>query len=72
MIQVTDDSGEVLLGLLMEVRDRDTRGENGIVRVLGGEVCSRFGSKVLRGPLPHDAKRVHESLTSSSTVVTPW
>jgi hypothetical protein len=47
VVQILDDLGEVLHGLLVEVGDRDASGEYGIIWVLGSEVCSGFGCEVL-------------------------
>src|SRR2546425_11135 len=49
VVQVCDDLGKVLLGLLVKVGDGNAGGKNGVVWVLGGEVCRSLGSKVLQG-----------------------
>jgi hypothetical protein len=47
LVEVLDDSREIFLGLLMQVRDGDTGGENGIVWVSSGEVGSCLSGKML-------------------------
>ena len=47
LVQVLDDSREVLLGPLVKVGDGDTRGKDGVVRVLRGEVRGSFSGKIL-------------------------
>ena len=42
MEEVIDDGGELLFCLLMEVRDRNTSGEDSIIGVSDGHVCSRL------------------------------
>jgi hypothetical protein len=47
MVEVVDNGGECLLSLLVKVGDGDTRGEDGIVWVLGGEVGGGLSGEVL-------------------------
>ena len=47
LVQVLDDSREVLLGLLVKVGDGDTRGKDGVVRVLRCAVRGGLSSEVL-------------------------
>ena len=42
--EVGNDSRELLLGLLMEVGNGDTRGENSVVRMCDGHICGGLGS----------------------------
>jgi hypothetical protein len=55
VVEIGYDCRECLLGLLVEVGDGNTSGENGVVRVLGREVCSGLRSEIL---LVSDAKRI--------------
>lgn len=46
--EVVHDGGKLLLGLLVQVADGDTRGKNGIVRVLDREARGCLGGKVVQ------------------------
>lgn len=47
-VQIFDDLGEKLFRFFVEVGNGNASGENSIIRVLRREVCSGFGSKVLK------------------------
>jgi hypothetical protein len=48
VVQIRDDSRELLLGLLVEVGHGDACSENGVVGVGGCHVCSSLGSQVIQ------------------------
>ena len=47
MVEVTDDSGEEFLSLLVEVGDGNAGGEDAVVGVFGGQICCSLSGKVL-------------------------
>lgn len=75
MIEIRDDQRELLLGLLVEVRNGDTGSKDGVVGVRDGHVCRSFGSlfniPLAYDPAPFTTPKTHTKL-SSSTVLTPW
>ena len=46
-IEILNDHAELLPCLLVEIRDGDTSGEDGVVWMGGGEVGGSFGGEVL-------------------------
>lgn len=74
MIQVTNNLGELLLGLLVKVADSNASGEDSIVGVCDCHISGGFCC--LLNPLEGDYPQIHVVIQltklSSSTVVTPW
>jgi hypothetical protein len=58
-VEVLDDGGEALLGLLVEVGDGNASGEDGVVRVLRCEIGGGLGGEVVE--LDSGYARIHSS-----------
>ena len=68
-VEIVNDGREGFLGLFVQVRNSYPSGEDGIVRVLGGEVGGGLGGKILSDVSWSVSITSDLQLTSNSTVV---